>query len=288
MFSLDCERGMILKRFKSNNDALIKMFFMVGFFMMAFACFVLYAFFLERYAVLFVLSIAFTALYTYSFVSYFYNQNTEKNINDLTKAIQNIFCEDCNHAITVDKNFSDAFNALAIVKSTLAQRETKEAEIRNIIISAANCLSLDDMLADILPRLNSSTGSVCSAFYLMNEDSGKLELRYSIGFSKNIYDKFDMIKGEGLMGVAASQNEITVIDNIPDDTKYIMLTVLGNIKPKSIVVVPVMSHGASVGIFVFAGMQSYYEERLGFLSDIKDYLGVLLACSMRCDSETKY
>ena len=274
-----------MKRFKSSNDALIKMFFMTGFFMMAFACFVLYAFFLERYAILFVLSIAFTALYTYSAVSYFYNKNTEKHTSDLTEVIQNLFHDDFNYGSTEDKNFSDVFNALAIVKSVLTQKENKETEIRNIISSAADCLNLDDMLADILPRLSSSTGSICSAFYLISETRGKLELRHSIGFSKNIYDEFDMIKGEGLMGAAASQDEITVIDNIPDDTEYIMCTVLGNIKPKSIVVVPVMSQGVSVGAFVFAGMQGYCDERLSFLSDIRSYLGVLIACSMRYDSQ---
>ena len=266
-----------MKPLKSGNDALAKVFFLIGFFMMAFACFVLYTFFLERYAILFVLSVIFTALYTYSFTSYFYNKNIEKHTRDLTKAIHKLFRDDSDFNLPADKNFSDVFAALAVAKNTLAQRENREEEIRSIIISAANCPNFDDMLKGLLENLISAADSLCGAFYFADEFSGMLKLKYSVGFSKNIYDNFDMAKGEGLIGAAASQSEITVINNIPDDTKYIMRTVLGNIKPKSIVIVPIVRGEASIGAFVLSGLHDYSEEQIKFLDAIRDYLGILIS-----------
>ncbi|MCL2874331.1 MAG: GAF domain-containing protein [Defluviitaleaceae bacterium] len=262
--------------FKSKDETLMKIIFLAGFFMMAFACFVLYTFFLGRYAILFVLSIAFTALYTYSFTSYFHSKNTEKQTKELTKGIQNLTQHDADfeYIPTDDKNFEAAFSAVAMTKNILEIREGRSTEIRRIIRSIPLNANMRDMLKELLPRLAAVTDSNCCAFYLSKNE--KLVLKYSIGFGKNIYKEFDTTMGEGLIGAAAMQNEITIINNIPDDTEYIFRTVLGDIKPKAVMAVPVHLHDNTIGILLFAGLQEYSEMHLEFLDEIGDYLRVLV------------
>ncbi|MCL1997599.1 MAG: GAF domain-containing protein [Turicibacter sp.] len=143
-----------------------------------------------------------------------------------------------------------------------------------IINHVAHNYDLETTLSEILPTIMEMTGSLCVAFYTVNNT--KLSIKYSLGFGKNVYSEFDLTIGEGFVGVGALKREIMIIDNIPDDTVYIVRSFLGKIKPKSIMIVPVMCKDELVGVLAMANVASYSPENISFAENIRPYLGIAI------------
>jgi len=241
---------------KLKDDTLNRAILVVGFFMMAFGFFVLYMFFLGRYAILFLLAIAAAILYTYLAMSYYYSKLIE------AKA----------------KSQKEEFDELMI--NTVHQIESKHEKIHKIITSIPFDQNLTHALKQLLPKITESTGSIACAVYI-SDSNEKLKLKYSVGFGKNIYDEFNITMGEGLIGAAMVQNEITAINNIPDDTKYSIKTVIGDILPKSVIVMPLKLSEDCSAAFVFASIMNYTDDDLELLNAIKDYLRILINLSVQ-------
>jgi len=146
-------------------------------------------------------------------------------------------------------------------------------ELLRVINKAAADMELETLLADITPKLLEVTESMCGAFYLANASSDKLELKYSVGFSKNVFSEFDLSIGEGLVGVAANDKEIKIIRDVPEDTVFIVRTFLGKIKPRSILTVPISNQDALLGVYAFASIGDYNEVHLETINLLSFYIG---------------
>jgi putative methionine-R-sulfoxide reductase with GAF domain len=188
---------------------------------------------------------------------------------------------DFDHAVlSDDKMFADVFNSLAIAKSEIKQKLAQDMKIRDFIKFLTLEIMRNGLSEGMLAKLVSETGSFCGAFYHTEDiKSQMLELKHSVGFNKNIYGKAGEIKiGDGLIGAAASLREITVINNLPDDTIYMAPSVLGNFKPKSVVTMPILTKDhAVVGVFLLANIQNYSKEQLNFLNEVRDCLEIFVA-----------
>ena len=154
-----------------------------------------------------------------------------------------------------------------------SKKERNRQLILNIVNSIAANMEVEKILEDLMPVLLEVTGSNCGAFYLANHATSKLEIKHSVGFSKNIYAEFDLSLGEGIIGQAAINQEIRIMRDIPDDTTYLMRTFLGTAKPKSIMVVPIVNQDKLIGVFAFASIYEYSAWQQEMLNLIKYYVG---------------
>jgi PAS domain-containing protein len=150
-------------------------------------------------------------------------------------------------------------------------RDKALTELREVYY--ATSLEFDKFLQAFLPHLSTLTRSNGCAFYAVNHGN-KLVLKHSIGFGKNLYSEFDLSLGEGFVGQFASQNETTVIHEIPDDTIYIVRTFLGKIKPRSIMTAPVFHQGKLYGLLVTASIFAYSEAERELVDIVRYDLGV--------------
>jgi PAS domain S-box-containing protein len=141
-------------------------------------------------------------------------------------------------------------------------------------------MDFEKVLEDLMPKLIGVTGSNCCAFYSLNAQTNKLEIKQSVGFSKNIYSEFDLNLGEGLIGEAAMKNQTTVKIDIPDDTVYMIRTFLGKLKPRNMLITPIYYHEQMTGVMVFASLHEYTPEELEMVEMIKYYVGVAVANGM--------
>lgn len=155
------------------------------------------------------------------------------------------------------------------------QSRLKEATFRIVNTLAIN-IDLQTLINDILPKIIEGSGSNWGAFYLYNSATNKLEIKNSLGFSKNIYKEFDLVLGEGFIGSKLPSKEIFVIKDIPDDTVYISKTFIGTIKPKSIMVVPIFAKEEFVSILVLGSIFEYSQEEVQIMREIRHYLGVAI------------
>jgi PAS domain S-box-containing protein len=166
------------------------------------------------------------------------------------------------------------------IKEKHIQEAINKKKILKIVESVAVNMELDKLLEDLLPKLCEMTKSTCCAIYLINASNNKLEIKKSIGFSKNIYSELDIQIGEGFVGSLAKAKKVRVINDIPEDTVYLTRTFLGTIRPKAIMTMPIINNEEVIGVFLMSSLYEYTEEHVDILNMIKNYVGVAVSNSM--------
>ncbi len=260
----------------NNKDVIYRTVLILEFFLLAFGCFIIYILYREQLIFFFLFLNASTSVYIYSLLRYKHSKKAQSRAAQLVLAINSITKdgEENIYVVNNDDEMHDVYSAIGYVKDSLKKKEKTQEELRNIVNSVAVNMELEKLLTDLMPKLIEATKSNCGAFYLTNYVSGKLEIKHSLGFSKNIYSEFDLTLGEGFIGSVVVNKEVEILNDIPDDTVYIIRTFLGKIKPKSIMVIPVINQEQIAGVLVFASVYNYSQEQLEMVNSIKYYVGV--------------
>jgi PAS domain-containing protein len=149
-----------------------------------------------------------------------------------------------------------------------------------IFQSITSNIELELLMGDLVPKLMEYTNSQCGAFYLANNASGKLEIKFSAGLSRAAYTEFDINIGEGQVGIAAMKKDLVIITDIPDDSVFIIKTFVGLIKPKSILLVPVIFQDQLMGVLAFSSVQDYAQSQLDLISQSKYFIGSAVSNSV--------
>jgi len=215
--------------------------------------------------------------------------NCANNLSNLLKEGEGRF-----NYVNPDRDTSHFFAELEKVNAELKRNDDKRNEMIKIINSIATNIDLSGMLNDLMPKFLDATNSSCGAFYIANQATGKLELKASLGFSKNIYSDFDIGLGEGFVGAAAVSGEVRILTDIPADTVYIVRSFIGKIKPKAIMVIPVSNQDKLLGVLLLASIYDYTSEKSEIVDIIKYYVGVAInngityERTMRLTNELKF
>ena len=102
-----------------------------------------------------------------------------------------------------------------------------------------------------------------------NTDTFTLQGRYAY-FSEELPHEFK--EGEGLSGQVAKDKMVINIPDIPDG--YItIVSGLGTGLPKSLLIVPAIFEGATIGVLELASFQSFTEEEVDLFTKITTHLG---------------
>ena len=169
-------------------------------------------------------------------------------------------------------NLNKFYDALLKLQKTWLQIEQKHNQITKILYSLAVTVDFNKFLSDFLPQVLDISESLCTAFYSLNHFTNKLELKYSIGFSKNIYQEFDLTANEFLQ----NNSDIKIINNIPNDSIYMIKFFTGKIKPKSLMIVPIINKDELTGILVLASIYNYTDAQIETISSLKSYLNIAI------------
>lgn len=159
------------------------------------------------------------------------------------------------------------------MKQTLEMREHIHKEILEIANYVALNAEFDKALHELLPKFSTLTHSNCCAFYTVNNAS-RLTIKHSIGFGKNVFSEFDLTIGEGFIGNLALNKDVTIVYDVPDDTVYMIRTFLGKIKPRNVMVVPILHQGQLSGVLVCASINNYTKEDIALVEMLKCYLSI--------------
>lgn len=178
------------------------------------------------------------------------------------------------------QEFLKVHAAIEELSKNIRAKEQIRSEIINMVNSVASNMELEKLLAALMPKLLEASLSNWGAFYLANHATNKLEVKSSIGFSKNLYNEFDINIGEGFIGQAALTREPKIIRDIPEDTVFITRTFLGKIKPKNIMVVPIVSQEQLIGVLTLASLYEYTGEQTEIVDMIKYYIGAAIENSV--------
>lgn len=219
-------------------------------------------------------------VYCYQAIKKSYVNALRSNLREVVENVRNI--TEGGEFSKPEKGFSskeitELYDTIESLHNSLVSQNHSKDYVLNIINSIALNIELSELLEDMLPKIIAGTKSNWGAFYLYNPQSEKMELESSIGFTKNIYQQFDIELGEGFVGKSAQTDEITVFNDIPDDTVYISKTFLGKIKPRSIMTVPIRSESETIAVLLLAGLYDYGEEQLEIIKLIRYYMASAVA-----------
>lgn len=260
----------------NKNAAFLEWFLFIGM-MIGFVTFGIYSHYKLYRGILFVLLDIILMSIVFLSMKIKYKSDVNQYLNKLTTDIKNVAeKEDELVADSDDSKLKELYLAINELQKNLKQQSRSKDTTFKIINTLAVNIDLQKLLNELLPKIIEGTRSNWGAVYLFNSATGKLEIKTSLGFSKNIYKEFDITLGEGFIGQSIQSKKIQVLEDIPEDTVYVSRTFIGTIKPKCIMTVPIMSQGELVATLVLGSIYNYTDEQMDVIKMIRYYLGVAI------------
>jgi len=173
-----------------------------------------------------------------------------------------------------DSHLEPFYAEVESLRAMLADQESDRQSMMQVLNTIATNIELEKMLEHIMPQVVEATRSICSAFYIINPVTDMLEIKHSIGFGKNLYAQFDQKLSEGIMGLTADSHDIRVLRDVPEDTVYVARTFLGTLKPRNIMVVPIVNQDQMLGVLMLASIYDYTQDHIDNMGLMRYYLGV--------------
>ena len=172
--------------------------------------------------------------------------------------------------------------ALIEMRDSLLQANRKEtdnnwivtcvAEVGEILRRNNELLKLSDEIISFLPQ---KINAVQGAFYIVNnddEDDVFIELVGSYAYNRKKYLKGKFKIGQGLVGQAVAEQDIVYRTEIPSEYVTITSGLLGDQKPKSILIVPLITNEKVYGAIEFAGFETFTSLHIKFIKELSDIL----------------
>lgn len=199
-----------------------------------------------------------------------------ETLNNLTEN-NSIFENDNN---VNDSDLKDIYKQLKNFQRQNQQTLDLRNEVSKLIDTYIMHQDVYHIFECIMPKIFSITGSICGAFYLVNPAEHKLEIKYSLGFNKDIYNEFDISIGDGYVGVAALTGKIQILKNIPENKLYKLTMIQGFLTPKEIIAIPISYDNEVKGVLIIATTSGYAQKREDVIELISYYVGIAVASGL--------
>ncbi|MEA3450778.1 MAG: PAS domain S-box protein, partial [Bacteroidota bacterium] len=229
-------------------------------------------------AIVFYLLVSFSIKIRFSLESTIEKMNRvlEKNSEFANKIGQG----DLQTEIKVEEN-DNLGKSLLLMRNNLIenkQRETKQSwvakgkEILGDILRFHN--KIEDLSYETLVALVDYTNSAQGAFYIYNEEEKLLSSIATYAYNRKKYQHKTFKIGEGLIGAAAYEKNIIYRKEIPKDFTTISSGILGDKKPQTILITPLLGSEKLQGIIEIASLDSELDDRvINLMREISEIVG---------------
>ncbi len=153
---------------------------------------------------------------------------------------------------------------------------TGVAEIGDILRSTDNLAELGDR---VVAYLTNKIGAIQGAFYVVNEEEGSqpvIEMTASYAYHKKKYLQARFRFAEGLVGQAAIEQDTLLRTEIPNNYVTITSGLLGDRRPRCILVVPLITVVGSekqvFGVMEFAGFEKFSPRNVRFINEVSEII----------------
>jgi PAS domain S-box-containing protein len=185
-----------------------------------------------------------------------------------------------NTRLDVTEHNDTLAQSLLVMRENLLSSHKKEAEQswiaegKEIISDILRTHSKIDVLANqVIQSLIKYVNLVQGALYIYNEEGQILQnvATYAYNRKKFINQEFNL--GHGLIGACAFEKEYIYRTEIPDEYATITSGILGDQKPQSILIVPLIADEKLQGVIEFATIEKEIPERtLRFLIELSEII----------------
>jgi PAS domain S-box-containing protein len=168
--------------------------------------------------------------------------------------------------------------SLINMRNNLIENERKDKERNWIVRGVAEISeilrmhdSLDQLGEDVIKFILEKVGAVQGAFYVVNDDNADkvlIEMRASWAYNRKKYLKAKFKFAEGLVGQAAAEKDTILRTEIPDDYVTVTSGILGDQRPKCIMIVPLITNEEVYGVLEFAGFKKFDDSQVKFVQEL--------------------
>lgn len=170
--------------------------------------------------------------------------------------------------------------SLLVMRDNLLSNQQKESELSWIakgkddisyILRLHN--SVEELSYDVLVKLIKYINSVQGALYIYNEERDVLVNFATYGYNRKKYINQEFKIGKGLIGQCAYEKEFIYRSEIPEDYTTISSGILGDKKPQSILLIPLITDEKLQGVVEFASIEKEIPETtIRFLREVGEII----------------
>lgn len=167
--------------------------------------------------------------------------------------------------------------SLLNMRDNLIENERKDKERNWIVRGVAEVGeilrlhdSIDTLGDDVIKFILDKIGAVQGAFYVVNDEGAEklIEMRASFAFNRKKYLQKTFRFAEGLVGQAAIEQDAVLRTEIPDDYMSLSSGILGDQKPRCILIVPLITNEEVFGVLEFAGFKKFDPSQVKFVQEL--------------------
>lgn len=157
-----------------------------------------------------------------------------------------------------------SFNGFADTVQAELQGKENAARISDVMLREE---ALAPFCRELLAVMVRFTGSQAGAIYLLNPEKSEFIPFESTGLIASRTVSFSATGREGEFGAALSTRQIQHITDIPEDTRFIFSTVIGELRPREILTIPVVSGKDVVAMISLASIRPYSPPAIRLVND---------------------
>ncbi len=204
------------------------------------------------------------------------NQDINRNARFAKKIGEGIY-DDQDENIDQD----DIIGRSLIVMRDNLRANTKKEKEQNWISEGKDLISrilrmhnsIEELAYEVVVELIKYIDVIQGSFYIYNEDN-KILINYATyAYNRKRYINQEFKIGEGLIGQCAYEQDIVYRTEIPEDYASITSGILGDKKPASILIVPLITEEKLQGIIEFASIEDHFSElTIKFLKELGEII----------------
>lgn len=190
------------------------------------------------------------------------NENIQKNARFAKMIGEKNFTAD----MDIDED-DELSKSLLIMRNNLAEANKKETE-QNWIAQGKDKISnilqlhnnIDTLAYETLVTLINYTKTIQGSFYIYDDDNDVIRNVATYAYNRKKYVNQEFKIGEGLIGQAAYEMDYIYRKEIPENYVTITSGILGDKKPATILIVPLISDEKLQGVLEFASLDDEIQE----------------------------
>ena len=207
-------------------------------------------------------------------------QDRDKGINKNALFAKTIGEGNYNAPFELTNNDDILGKSLLVMRDNLLSNNLKESE-QNWITKGKDEVSyilrlhnnIEDLSYEVLVKLIKYINIVQGALYLYNEDKEELSSMATYAYNREKFVNQTFKLGQGLIGQCAYEEDIVYRTEIPDHYTTITSGILGDKKPKSLIIVPLVTDEKLQGVLEFASIEDHIEDKtIRFLREMGEII----------------
>ncbi len=170
--------------------------------------------------------------------------------------------------------------SLLVMRDNLLSNQEKESEL-NWIAKGKDEISyilrlhtnLDQLSYDVLVKLIKYINIVQGALYIYNDEKSALVNLATYAYNRKKFVNQEFKIGKGLIGQCAYEKDFIYRTEIPDDYATMTSGILGDQKPRSILIIPLITNEKLQGVVEFASIEDEIPElTIQFLREVGEII----------------